>query len=50
MEDAEKKVVSAKDSDDVKRGWSWDIPHCLFFFGDEDSAEKDMKTLFEIKD
>ena len=52
MESTDKKIVSAKDSvtDEMKKGWSWDIPHCLFFFGDDNSADKDVKTIFEIKD
>ena len=49
MEKSEKIVVSNETkSEEVKNGW--DIPHCLFIFGDKDSAENDLKKHFEITD
>lgn len=49
MEKTEKTIVSnGTKPEEVKNGW--DIPHCLFFFGNEDSADNDLKEHFEIVD
>lgn len=46
MEKTEKNVISSEERPEVKQGW--DVPHCLFIFGDEDSANNDLKDCFEI--